>query len=158
MKLNLLDLFSGIGGFSLGLERTGRFKTIAFCEIDSYASKVLSKWWPHVPNFSHGIVGLNSLLKRARTPSRLDFRVRISHSLAQAPDLPGLARDLYGHSCEPFAWFDQQSRTWRTWQRCLVEDWEIFSGTWPRSGMTRNGIAYRRAPLVPLTKGIESGS
>ena len=28
-----LDLFSGIGGFSLGLERTDGFQTIAFCEI-----------------------------------------------------------------------------------------------------------------------------
>ena len=34
--LRVLDLFSGIGGFSLGLERTGGFKTVAFCEIDPY--------------------------------------------------------------------------------------------------------------------------
>jgi hypothetical protein len=33
-----------------------------------------------------------------------------------------------------------------------------FSETWPRAGMTRNGIAYRRAPLAPLTGEIESGS
>lgn len=32
--LKVLDLFSGIGGFSLGLERTGGFETVAFCEID----------------------------------------------------------------------------------------------------------------------------
>ena len=29
MKLKLLNLFSGINGFSLGLEFTGRFETIA---------------------------------------------------------------------------------------------------------------------------------
>tara|TARA_Y100000385_G_scaffold281121_1_gene333396 strand:+ start:576 stop:710 length:135 start_codon:yes stop_codon:yes gene_type:complete len=34
MKLKLLDLFSGIGGFSLGLESTGYFETIAFVEKD----------------------------------------------------------------------------------------------------------------------------
>lgn len=45
----LLDLFSGIGGFSLGLERTGGFKTAAFCEIDPKAQKVLRKHWPDVP-------------------------------------------------------------------------------------------------------------
>ena len=48
-KLKLLDLFSGIGGFSLGLERTGGFETVAFCEYDEKAQKVLKKHWPDVP-------------------------------------------------------------------------------------------------------------
>jgi DNA (cytosine-5)-methyltransferase 1 len=48
-KLKVLDLFSGIGGFSLGLERTGGFETIAFCEIDPYCRAVLRKHWPDVP-------------------------------------------------------------------------------------------------------------
>jgi DNA (cytosine-5)-methyltransferase 1 len=47
----VLDLFSGIGGFSLGLERTGGFKTVAFCEIDPYCRKVLKKHWPDVPTY-----------------------------------------------------------------------------------------------------------
>ncbi len=47
--LRVLDLFSGIGGFSLGLERTGGFKTIAFCEIDPFCRRVLAKHWPGVP-------------------------------------------------------------------------------------------------------------
>lgn len=45
----MLDLFSGIGGFSLGLERTGGFKTVAFCEIDPFCRRVLAKHWPEVP-------------------------------------------------------------------------------------------------------------
>ena len=49
MTFNLLDLFSGIGGFSLGLERSGAFKTVAFCEIEPYCQKVLAKHWPQVP-------------------------------------------------------------------------------------------------------------
>ncbi len=49
MRLRVLDLFSGIGGFSLGLERTGGFETVAFCEIDPYCRKVLAKHWPGVP-------------------------------------------------------------------------------------------------------------
>lgn len=49
--LKVLDLFSGIGGFSLGLERTGGFETVAFCEIDPFCQKVLKKHWPDVPIF-----------------------------------------------------------------------------------------------------------
>ena len=48
--MRVLDLFSGIGGFSLGLERAG-FETVAFCEIDPYCRKVLKKHWPEVPIF-----------------------------------------------------------------------------------------------------------
>ena len=46
--VKVLDLFAGIGGFTLGLERAG-FETVAFCEIEPYAQKVLSKHWPEVP-------------------------------------------------------------------------------------------------------------
>ena len=49
--LNVLDLFSGIGGFSLGLERAG-MKTAAFCEIEPYPCKVLAKHWPDVPIYN----------------------------------------------------------------------------------------------------------
>jgi DNA (cytosine-5)-methyltransferase 1 len=45
----VLSLFAGIGGFDLGLERTGGFKTVAFCEIDPFCRKVLAKHWPSVP-------------------------------------------------------------------------------------------------------------
>src|SRR6187549_3778913 len=49
MMLRVLDLFSGLGAFSLGLERTGGFKTQAFCEIDPFCRQVLAKHWPEVP-------------------------------------------------------------------------------------------------------------
>ena len=51
-KLQHLDLFSGIGGFSLGLESAGLAKTVAFCDIDNFCQKVLKKHWPEVPIFS----------------------------------------------------------------------------------------------------------
>jgi DNA (cytosine-5)-methyltransferase 1 len=45
----VLSLFAGIGGFDLGLERTGGFETVAFCEIEPFAVRVLNKNWPGVP-------------------------------------------------------------------------------------------------------------
>jgi DNA (cytosine-5)-methyltransferase 1 len=45
-----VDLFSGIGGFALACEWAG-VKTIAFAEIDPYASKVLQRHWPNVKNY-----------------------------------------------------------------------------------------------------------
>lgn len=48
--MNVLDLFSGIGGMSLGLQRAG-MKPVAFCEINPGARRVLRKHWPDVPVF-----------------------------------------------------------------------------------------------------------
>lgn len=52
MCLKHLDLCSGIGGFALGLQSTGYFKTIGFCEIDSFCQKVLKKNFPGVPIYN----------------------------------------------------------------------------------------------------------
>jgi len=45
----VLDLFSGAGGMSLGLERACGFATAAFCEIEPFAQGILRKHWPGVP-------------------------------------------------------------------------------------------------------------
>ena len=47
--LTVGSLFSGIGGFDLGLERTGGFSTSWFCEQDEFCARVLDKHWPGVP-------------------------------------------------------------------------------------------------------------
>ena len=54
MKIKLkngivLDLFSGIGGFALGLDSTGFFETVKFVEKDKYCQKVLRKNFPNIP-------------------------------------------------------------------------------------------------------------
>lgn len=49
--MKMLDLFSGIGGFSLAASWAG-IKTVAFCEIDPFCQKVLRKYWPDVPIYS----------------------------------------------------------------------------------------------------------
>ena len=48
--MKILDLFAGIGGFSLGLHRASKeFRTVAFCEQDPFCTRILNKHWPDVP-------------------------------------------------------------------------------------------------------------
>tara|TARA_R100001086_G_C11800735_1_gene248771 strand:- start:137 stop:898 length:762 start_codon:yes stop_codon:yes gene_type:complete len=49
--MRVLDLFSGIGGFSLGLEACG-MTTTAFCERDPYCQSILKKHWPKTPVYT----------------------------------------------------------------------------------------------------------
>ena len=48
--MNVFDIFSGVGGFSVGLEAVG-MQTLAFCEINPFCRKILKKHWPSVPIF-----------------------------------------------------------------------------------------------------------
>jgi DNA-cytosine methyltransferase len=49
--MNVFDIFSGIGGFSIGLEAAS-MQTVAFCEINPFCRQILKKHWPSVPIFS----------------------------------------------------------------------------------------------------------
>lgn len=82
---------------------------------------------------------------------------RTSVTQATAPDLQGLAQAYGERLYVPFAWWDRTTACWRTWQRCLIEGWARFSETWPRSGMTRSGIAYQLPALVSPSLGTDSG-
>ena len=48
--MNVLSLFSGVGGFDLGLENAG-MKTIYQCEWDKHANSILERHWPQVPRW-----------------------------------------------------------------------------------------------------------
>jgi len=64
----------------------------------------------------------------------------------------------YGQSTpDLLASYDRSTSSWRTSQLCLVEGLTVFSETWPRSGLMRNGTAYQLPPLVPLTEETGSG-
>ena len=47
--ITTLDLFAGIGGFALGLEATGHFRTTCFVENEPYCQAVLKHHWPDIP-------------------------------------------------------------------------------------------------------------
>ena len=112
MTLRVLDLFSGIGGFSLGLERAG-MKTVAFCEIEPYCRAVLRKHWPDVPIHE-------DIRTREFTEGEADvicggFPCQdISSCRTRCRTCRRAFRALAGVMYEPFAWFDQNTQSWRT--------------------------------------------
>lgn len=68
-KLKLLDLFSGIGGFTLAAERVG-IETVAFCEIDRFPQYVLKYRYPNIPI----IDDIRNLTKETfKSTTRLDY-------------------------------------------------------------------------------------
>ena len=151
MTLRVLDLFSGIGGFSVGLERAG-MRTIAFCEINEWCRRVLRKHWPNVPIFEDvTTLGVEPMSSSA------DSLARTSATTGTVPELPAPVLVCGVGYAVPFAWYDRSTQLWRTWQRCLTGEWAEFRETWPRSGMTRNGIAYQLPTLAFPTLGIASG-
>ena len=144
--MRVLDLFSGIGGFSLGLESAG-MKTVAFCEVEKWCCAVLKKNWPKVQNLGD----------ITRILSVEDSLVRTSALAENAPELPDDAL-VYGNTyAKPSAWYSRNTQSWRTWQRCAEGGWKRYVETWPRSGMTRNGIAYQLPDLAPYMKGTGYG-
>jgi len=48
--MKVLSLFSGVGGFDMGLENAG-MQTVFQCEWDKHANTILNKHWPHVPKW-----------------------------------------------------------------------------------------------------------
>lgn len=56
------------------------------------------------------------------------------------------------------AWYDPASRSWRTSQGCLVQGTsEPFSATWPKAGMTLDGVFYRQPRWERRISAIGSG-
>lgn len=86
-----------------------------------------------------------------------DSPARTSASPDAVLDLVEPAR-VFGPSTRGLlASYDPDTSSWKTSPRSVREGLAASSGKWPRSGMTRNGIAYLRQPLAPLTGAIGSG-
>jgi hypothetical protein len=90
------------------------------------------------------------------TSSVAASHARTSATPEKEQDSMANAQDSSTKSPVSLAYFDPDTCCWRTWQRCLLEGWERFSGRWPRSGTMRNGIAYRLPQLVPRISGTGS--
>lgn len=90
--MKLLDLFSGIGGFSLAASWVwgDELEIVAFCEIDKYCQKVLHKHWPKTPI----IDDIRDLNEKTLTDSQFDG----SSEIWQGIDLL-----TGGFPCQPFS-------------------------------------------------------
>lgn len=78
-----------------------------------------------------------------------DSHAKTSVSLDAVPGLAGNAADYGLSSPVSLATYDPDTSSWRTSQGSLLGGWEEFSETWPRSGTTRSGTAYRLPPSAP---------
>ena len=141
-----LDLFSGGGMYARGLEQAGH-EVIGFCEVDKFCHKILKKHWPMKP-ISWSIELLVEKLKALS----VDFPAKTFPLPETVPDLPESVQDYSGSWLRPFAWFDQSSGSWRTWQTSFNQAgeivWAIYSEPWPASGIMQNGIVWEREPLA----------
>lgn len=97
------------------------------------------------------------------TASPLTPSVVVSHAKTSvSPDSePALTEADQGYGLSTpvsFAHYDHASSLWRTSQLWLLEDLDVFSETWPRSGTMRGGIAYprRRSALTINATGYGS--
>jgi len=97
--------------------------------------------------------------KSQQTLSLEDSLAKTCPSPASKQESKAPVQDYGRNSIELLAKYDLGTRLWKTSQHSLVATGEDglaeFSETWPRSGMTVNGIAYQLPPLVPLI--VETG-
>ncbi len=73
-----------------------------------------------------------------------------SHSVKPESDLEPMTPAICGRpQSNASAWYDRDTHCWRTFQSCfLVDILEPFSVTWPRQGMTQDGLFFPLAPLA----------
>ena len=64
--MRILDLFSGIGGFSLAGEALG-METVAFCECEKYPTSILKRHWPEALTKEHYLFTLEVCWNGLRT-------------------------------------------------------------------------------------------
>jgi DNA (cytosine-5)-methyltransferase 1 len=132
-EIRTLDLFSGIGGFSLGLERAGPFRTVAFCEQDPFAQRVLRKHWPEVPIYD-------------------DVRTIDTDGLGRIDLICG------GFPCQPFSTASSGKRKGQTDDRYLWPFmFEIIENLKPTWVLCENVTGIEKLALTQMVSDLESG-
>lgn len=92
--------------------------------------------------------GMSACLIHPSTPDKwiASMRASLAKTLALLESKQAYLKEpdqvFTAKSCASLAWYDQSSSSWKTYQQSLVTDWEPYSETWPRWGMTAGGSAY----------------
>ena len=160
MTLDVIDTFSGIGGFAVGLETAG-MRTVAFCEKEPIRRHLLAHHWPGVPIYDD---------IKTLTGKRLEHdgirQLGIICGGFPCQDI-SFAGDGAGLDGERSGLFFELARLIRevgpdfvileNVAALLVRGLEPFSENWPRSGSICGGTAFRLRPLSPLTAETASG-
>lgn len=153
MPLTFGSLFAGIGGFDLGFERAG-MECKWQVEIDPFCQKVLSKHWPDVRRHDDvrtfppdGVWNVDVIWA--------GFRARTFRRQVQGKVSMGRVQGCGQSSIASFAIFDRDTWRLKTPQCSLIEGFDEYCGTLPRSGLMRNGRLYRRQTLLCRT--VENG-
>ena len=90
------------------------------------------------------------------TCSQEDFPAKTSATLDGELASRGVVVHSGSITSRPLGFYDQSTRSLKTYQRSLIEDSTLSLAILPRSGMMRSGIVYRLPALVRLTGGTES--
>ena len=85
------------------------------------------------------------------TSLREVFRAKTSAGLDLVTELAASDLGCGENSRASLARYDHDSQSWKTSQRCLLEEWELYAETWPESGMTQSGQLFQRAQWVRHT-------
>lgn len=89
---------------------------------------------------------------------RRDFPAKtLATPSEEAADSEESEADCSSRSFELLASWSREESCWKTSQGYLEGGLTSFSGSWPRSGMMRNGTAYRLRSLGPGIRGTASG-
>ena len=67
-------------------------------------------------------------------------------------------RVYFMNSCESYAWYDQDSLSWKTWQQSLITDWTSYSESFPKQGTMQNGQLYLRVHWEPVIEEVDGGA
>lgn len=146
-KLKALDLFSGIGGMSRGLDKAG-IETVAFCEIDPDCHQVLKKHWPNTP-ILRGVEGSDCFgdgLKRLYGRTIEESHTRL---IADSVDLICGGYPCTGHSVAggKKGFEDEGSKLWSEYFRLIKE-------LKPKYCIIENSPNLRGTGLVQMLKAV----
>ena len=96
-------------------------------------------------NFQQTLFAVDSLVKTSQ--SQADSKA--------SQRLQGLVSST--NSSEPYAWYDQNTSSWKTCQLSLLTEWTSFSLNFTRQGTMQNGAVFQAALLELATKETDGG-